>query len=66
MAKKVLAKATPEILDQVTKAKQALASLEQLPQDGHGEFQEAVTVRALLNAAKAHVIRAIEKAQMLG
>ncbi|MBF0272333.1 MAG: hypothetical protein HQL98_09755 [Magnetococcales bacterium] len=53
------------ILDQVVKAKQALDALERQARDDRGEFVEAATVRALLNAAQAHVMRAIEKSRVL-
>lgn len=62
---KTLAKITQEIFDQVLRARQALDALEQCPLDGRGEFLESVKVRSQLNAAKAHVLRAIEKAQTL-
>lgn len=56
-------KTAPEILDQVNKAREALAYFEPRALDSKGEFSDGATVRARLNAAKAHIIRAIEKAQ---
>ncbi|MEO5330387.1 MAG: hypothetical protein H7839_00045 [Magnetococcus sp. YQC-5] len=62
---KSIAKTSKEIFDQVAKAKEALDGLNQCVMDDRGEFQEGVVVRSRLNAAKAHVMRAIEKAQTL-
>ncbi|MBF0462261.1 MAG: hypothetical protein HQL87_12795 [Magnetococcales bacterium] len=62
---KTPSKTTAEILDQVAKARQVLDYFDERALDERGEFQEAATVRARLNAAKAHVLRAMEKAQSL-
>ncbi|MBF0340536.1 MAG: hypothetical protein HQL95_06165 [Magnetococcales bacterium] len=59
------AKTTSEILDQITKARQALDSLERLSRDDRGEFADPSSLRSLLNAAQAHVMRAMEKARTL-
>ncbi|MBF0190821.1 MAG: hypothetical protein HQL99_06670 [Magnetococcales bacterium] len=53
------------ILDQVVKARQSLDALERQTRDDRGEFADAASVRALLNAAQAHVMRAIEKSRVL-
>lgn len=62
---KVPSKTAREILDQVAKAKQVLDYFGEGALDARGEFQDGATVRARLNAAKAHITRAIEKAQTI-
>ncbi|MEO5345483.1 MAG: hypothetical protein H7834_03775 [Magnetococcus sp. YQC-9] len=62
---KIAGKTTSEILDQIIKAKQALDALEKLARDERGEFADPATVRSQLNAAQAHVMRAIEKSRTL-
>ncbi len=62
---KPASKTTDEIFDQVAKARQVLDYFNERALDGRGEFLDAATVRARLNAAKAHVMRAVEKAQGL-
>ncbi|MBF0610174.1 MAG: hypothetical protein G8345_00070 [Magnetococcales bacterium] len=62
---KTLAKTVSEIYDQIDKAKQALEYFNEQATNDRGEFRDTTTVRSRLNAAKAHVTRAIEKAQTL-
>ncbi|MBF0400466.1 MAG: hypothetical protein HQL80_01265 [Magnetococcales bacterium] len=62
---KTASKTASEILDQVAKAKQILDHFNEAALNARGEFQEGATVRAHLNAAKAHITRAIEKAQSI-
>lgn len=62
---KTPSKTAGEILDQVIKARQVLDYFDGNALDARGEFQDGATVRARLNAAKAHVTRAIEKAQSI-
>ncbi|MBF0284629.1 MAG: hypothetical protein HQL51_09240 [Magnetococcales bacterium] len=54
-----------ELLDQVAKARQVLEALAAAPLDAKGELVDGAAVRARLNAAKAHITRALEKAQSL-
>lgn len=63
--KNTRSRTTQEIFDQIDRAREALESLTGFPLDDRGEFQSGSEVRSRLNAAKAHVGRAIEKAQML-
>lgn len=60
---KTPSKTAGEILDQITKARQVLDYFAESALDTRGEFQDGATVRSRLNAAKAHITRAIEKAQ---
>lgn len=62
---KTIAKTSGEILDQIAKARQALDTLERLERDDRGEFVETSSLRSQLNAAQAHIMRAIEKARTL-
>ncbi|MBF0212513.1 MAG: hypothetical protein HQM00_02980 [Magnetococcales bacterium] len=62
---KTIGRTSSDILDQINKARQALDALEKLGRDDRGEFVESATVRSLLNAAQAHVMRAIEKSRQL-
>ena len=62
---KTPSRTTAEILDQIVKARQVLDYFDERALDERGEFQDAATVRSRLNAAKAHVLRAMEKAQSL-
>ncbi|GAB0057087.1 hypothetical protein SIID45300_01408 [Candidatus Magnetaquicoccaceae bacterium FCR-1] len=62
---KIAGKLTEEILDQATKARQALDALERLARNDRGEFADPAAVRAQLNAAQAHVMRATEKTRTL-
>ena len=62
---KTPAKTTDEILDQVAKARSILDYFNADALDERGGFQDAAAVRARLNAAKAHLLRAMEKAQTL-
>ncbi|MEO5339224.1 MAG: hypothetical protein H7837_01710 [Magnetococcus sp. MYC-9] len=64
MAKKA-SQTVAEIFDQVAKARQALDFFDERALDERGEFLDAAAVRARLNAAKAHVMRGMEKAQNL-
>ncbi|MBF0184012.1 MAG: hypothetical protein HQM06_06455 [Magnetococcales bacterium] len=54
-----------EIIDQVVKARQILDYFNEQALDARGEFQDGATLRAKLNAAKAHLLRALEKAQTI-
>lgn len=58
-------KTSEEIIDQVRKARQLLQELEQTPIHPRDGLKEGAQVRARLNAAKAHILRALEKAQTL-
>lgn len=62
---KTPSKVAHEILDQVTKARQILDELGVTTIDDRGEVKDAAGVRSRLNAAKAHITRAIEKAQSI-
>ncbi|MBF0627796.1 MAG: hypothetical protein HQL91_06195 [Magnetococcales bacterium] len=62
---KTVAQNSQDLLDQIAKAKQALEALERLGRDNRGEFLDPATVRSLLNAAQAHVLRAVEKSRLL-
>lgn len=62
---KTPSKTASEILDQVAKARQILDYFGETAMDARGELQDGATVRARLNAAKAHITRAIEKAQSI-
>ena len=62
---KTPSKTTADILEQVARARLALDYFAERVLDDRGEFQDAATVRSRLNAAKAHVLRAMEKAQGL-
>lgn len=62
---KTPSKTARELLDQVSKAKLILNELEALEIDDRGGFKDAALIRSRLNAAKAHIMRAIEKAQIL-
>ncbi len=59
MSNKTRAQTTHDILDQVAKAQKILNDLNETT------CQEGATVRSRLNAAKAHIMRAIEKAQTM-
>ncbi|MBF0426206.1 MAG: hypothetical protein HQL66_10365 [Magnetococcales bacterium] len=58
-------KTAQEILDQVAKAREVLAYFAPSALDERGGFRNPSEVRARLNAAKAHIVRAGEKAQSL-
>ncbi|MBF0417353.1 MAG: hypothetical protein HQL86_03785 [Magnetococcales bacterium] len=62
---KIAGKLTQEILDQTAKARVALDALDRLARNDNGEFADPAIVRAQLNAAQAHVMRAIEKSRTL-
>ncbi|MBF0161510.1 MAG: hypothetical protein HQL88_04405 [Magnetococcales bacterium] len=62
---KTPSKTAVEIFDQVNKARQLLDYFNERALDDRGEFQDVATVRSRLNAVKAHVTRAMEKAQSL-
>ncbi|MBF0136919.1 MAG: hypothetical protein H7833_05180 [Magnetococcus sp. DMHC-1] len=62
---KKTSKIAQEIFDQVAKARQALDYFAEQALDDRGEFRDGTQVRARLNAARAHVTRAIEKANAL-
>ncbi|HIJ82600.1 MAG: hypothetical protein HW380_595 [Magnetococcales bacterium] len=62
---KTPSKVAREILDQVTKARQILDELGVATIDDRGGFKDATAIRSRLNAAKAHIMRAIEKAQSI-
>ncbi|WP_041641234.1 hypothetical protein [Magnetococcus marinus] len=58
-------KTSNEILDQVVKAREALDYFSNKTSTARGERQDGAEIRARLNAAKAHILRALEKAQSL-
>ncbi|MBF0311298.1 MAG: hypothetical protein HQL56_17410 [Magnetococcales bacterium] len=62
---KTPSKTSAEILDQVNKARQALDYFNERILDDRGEFPDGAALRSRLNAANAHVMRAIEKARTL-
>lgn len=62
---KTISKTAGEILDQVAKARQILDSFDEISMDTRGEFQDGAAIRTRLNAAKAHILRAMEKAQSI-
>ncbi|MBF0178627.1 MAG: hypothetical protein HQM03_01235 [Magnetococcales bacterium] len=59
------AKGTRDLLDQVVRARQALDYFSNGALNERGELHDGTAVRSHLNAAKAHVIRAMEMAQNL-
>ncbi|MBF0153228.1 MAG: hypothetical protein HQL64_05760 [Magnetococcales bacterium] len=62
---KTTTKTTLEIMDQVAKARQALDYFDQRALDDRGVLRSAMEVRSHLNAARAHITRASEKADAL-
>ncbi|MBF0097345.1 MAG: hypothetical protein HQM04_10125 [Magnetococcales bacterium] len=62
---KTPSKLAGEIFDQVHKARQILDYFNEQALDGRGELADGALVRSRLNAAKAHLMRALEKAQTL-
>ncbi|MEO5365312.1 MAG: hypothetical protein H7831_02950 [Magnetococcus sp. WYHC-3] len=56
---------TGDILDQVNKASAILEQIRLALQNPRSDPLDGATLRARLNAAKAHVTRAMEKAQNL-
>ncbi|MBF0294627.1 MAG: hypothetical protein HQL96_05520 [Magnetococcales bacterium] len=58
-------KGTRDLLDQVIRARQALDYFANDALNERGELRDGTAVRSHLNAAKAHVIRAMEMAQNL-
>ncbi|MEO5352993.1 MAG: hypothetical protein H7835_07250 [Magnetococcus sp. XQGC-1] len=63
---KMPSKVSDEILDQVAKARSVLDYFNGRILDDRGGFVDPTAVRSRLNAAKAHLLRAMEKAQGLG
>lgn len=63
---KTPSKMSDELLDQVAKARSVLEYFNGQIRDERGGFLDPATVRSRLNAAKAHLLRAMEKAQGLG
>ncbi|MEO5329834.1 MAG: hypothetical protein H7829_16515 [Magnetococcus sp. THC-1_WYH] len=62
---KTPSKTAQELLEQVSKAKLILNELEVSVLDARGGVKDAALIRSRLNAAKAHIMRAMEKAQIL-
>ncbi len=62
---KTPSKMSDEILDQVAKARLVLDYFNGRILDDRGSFVDPTAVRSRLNAAKAHLLRAMEKAQGL-
>ncbi|MEO5363646.1 MAG: hypothetical protein H7838_08490 [Magnetococcus sp. DMHC-8] len=62
---KSLSRTGAELLDQVAKARLILDCFNEDALNERGELADPAVVRSRLNAAKAHLLRAMEKAQLL-